>query len=453
MLKITKIAYSKNLTKSKCQKLAEIALRLGNLRTEVWAKFGSINGTKIKHREIRDKWLEEKRKFDIPARLWKSTLDNVMSDITMCREAAKVKVRKDIFKRTKDKVELKRMYGLLKSNNWTEDYYLCRLMRKYYKHGKTNVKNQIILDTNSYSTFKKNGKCWLSVQSLEKGKRICVPLSTNVTPKNTLRIIIAEGNIEVHYSIEEVTHKKPCGTSTVGVDKGYTEAFTDSDGVKHGQGLGTILSSESDFRKEKYKNRNKIKSVVDKAKKSGNIEKVKRIIDNNLGRKKLETRKDKHEKNVRTMIFNATHKVVDKASVVVAEDLTSVMRNKKKISRNQKRRLSGWAKGLLAEALASVTRRRSASFVLVNAAYTSQMDSITGLLEGKRVGDKFYHENGEVSDADWNAARNILRRLADFEIKLFTKFTTVKSILLKRTKRVRLGLLNQDTRLSNVPSQ
>jgi len=81
------------------------------------------------------------------------------------------------------------------------------------------------------------------------------------------------------------------------------------------------------------------------------------------------------------------------------------------------------------------------------------MDSITGLLEGKRVGDKFYHENGEVSDADWNAARNILRRLADFEIKLFTKFTTVKSILLKRTKRVRLGLLNQDTRLSNVPSQ
>jgi len=371
----------------------------------------------------------------------------------MCREAAKVKVRKDIFKRTKDTVELKRMYGLLKYNNWTEDKYLCRLMRKYFKHGKTNVKNQIILDAGHYSTFQKNGKCWLKVQSLEYRKQICVPLSTNVEPKNRLRIIIAEGNIEVHYSIEEVTHKKPCGTSTVGVDKGYTEAFTDSDGVKHGQGLGTILSSESDFRKEKYKNRSKIKSVVDKAKKSGNIEKVKRIIDNNLGRKKLETRKDKHEKNVRTMIFNATHKVVDKASVVVAEDLTSVMRNKKKISRNQKRRLSGWAKGLLAEALASVTRRRSASFVLVNAAYTSQMDSITGLLEGKRVGDKFYHENGEVSDADWNAARNILYRLADFEIKLFTKFTTVKSILLKRTKRVRLGLLNQDTRLSNVPSQ
>ena len=43
----------------------------------------------------------------------------------------------------------------------------------------------------------------------------------------------------------------------------------------------------------------------------------------------------------------------------------------------------------------------------VNPAYTSQMDSKTGLLEGSRDGDKFYHANGEVGQADINAVCNI----------------------------------------------
>ena len=37
---------------------------------------------------------------------------------------------------------------------------------------------------------------------------------------------------------------------------------------------------------------------------------------------------------------------------------------------------------------------------MVNGAYTSQMDSQnSGLLTGKRIGDKFHRENGEVMQA------------------------------------------------------
>ncbi|EQD25961.1 hypothetical protein B2A_15857, partial [mine drainage metagenome] len=39
---------------------------------------------------------------------------------------------------------------------------------------------------------------------------------------------------------------------------------------------------------------------------------------------------------------------------------------------------SAWAKGVLAEALDSVCTQRQADHRLVNAAYTSQMDSVTG---------------------------------------------------------------------------
>ena len=62
------------------------------------------------------------------------------------------------------------------------------------------------------------------------------------------------------------------------------------------------------------------------------------------------------------------------------------------------------------------------------------MDSRNGTLSGKRSGDKFHCENGEVLQADVNAARNVLARLYDREIGRWMPYQQVKSILLKRTQ-------------------
>ncbi|WP_298445512.1 zinc ribbon domain-containing protein, partial [Ferrimicrobium sp.] len=97
------------------------------------------------------------------------------------------------------------------------------------------------------------------------------------------------------------------------------------------------------------------------------------------------------------------------------------------------RRMSSWAKGALAEALESTTQQRKARHVLVNAAYTSQMDSNTHLLEGRRVADKFYCANGDVLQADFNAARNLRHRYFDREINLYTPYGEVRRILLARS--------------------
>jgi IS605 OrfB family transposase len=47
---------------------------------------------------------------------------------------------------------------------------------------------------------------------------------------------------------------------------------------------------------------------------------------------------------------------------------------------------------------------------LVSPAYTSQIDSVTGIREGERKGCRFYAKNGLVYDADINAAINIAKR-------------------------------------------
>ena len=52
---------------------------------------------------------------------------------------------------------------------------------------------------------------------------------------------------------------------------------------------------------------------------------------------------------------------------------------------------------------------------LVNSAYTSQIDSFSGLLIGTRKGDRFYRTNGEVIQADWNAAPHLHTLKADVQ--------------------------------------
>ena len=114
MRKVTRIAYSHNLNAGKLEQLKEIALSLGKLRTEVWHRYGSISGVGLTSRQIRDQWLAEGRDFDLLAlaRLWKETLRDTFDDICMYREAAKVKVRKAIHKRTEDVSEQKRLFRL-----------------------------------------------------------------------------------------------------------------------------------------------------------------------------------------------------------------------------------------------------------------------------------------------------------------------------------------------------
>jgi len=376
--------------------------------------------------------MAEGHKFDVPANAWKETVRDAKADISMTVEAAKVKVRRAIRRHTKDEAERKRLYTLLKKNEWASDKYLSRTMRKYWNRGHNHTHNQIIVRSDNVTTFQRNGQAWLAIPGLEPRRKIAIPLNTTVEPKGTLRIILREGCVEVHYAIE-VEQTADCGSETIGVDKGYSEVFVDSDGERYGENLGEILCAESDYLKVKNQRRAKLRAL---AKNTGNERKRQNIIHNNLGRKKLDRRACKTKANIRDVVFKAAHAIVDKASTIAAEDLAAPMIGKK-FGKNMNRRLSSWTKGIIAEALESTTKRRSATLVLVNPAYTSQMDSRNGCLLGKRRGDSFHCFDGVVLQADENSARNVRDRLKDREIDRWTPYKTVRSILLERTKRQR----------------
>jgi len=436
---VTRIIKSKNLNQGKYQQLLIQAKWLGKIRSEVWHRFGSVKGVLIKSdRKIRDQWLFDKRQFNVSANAWIDPLRDSFGNIKANRESAQEKVRKVLYKQVSQEKKRLSLYQKLKSDDWTYDNYLRRLMRKYWKHGRNHTNNQIIVRSDNYTTFQLGGRTFIKIPSLIRGKRIAIPLNTTIKPTGTLRLILIDGDVEIHYTID-LKEIKNCGPASLGIDKGYTEVFVDSDGEHYGEGLGELLGKHSDKLKKKYQARNKLKAVISKK-----PHKKKNIIENNLGRKKLNCQNRKVKSVVRDKIFQATNQLVDKAEIIAAEDLTAPMASTK-FGKNVTRRLSAWTKGVIANALDTVSRRRGSSVILVNSAGTKQMDSRYGVLLGKRSGDSFHCFDGVVLQADENAARNVLARLHDQEIDRWIPFQKVKSILLERTERLRLGLLNQDS--------
>jgi hypothetical protein len=213
---VTRIVTSNHLNSSKYQQLAIQAQRLGKIRSEVWQRFGSIKGVSIpSDRKIRDQWLQEPRQFKVSANAWKETLRDSFGNIKANRESTKEQVRTTLYKTVVDDQERLASYKKLSSDQWISDNYLRRVMRKHWKHGRNHTNNQIVVRSDNYTTFQLGGCVWLKIPGLQKGKRIAIPLNTRVEPNGTLRLILHEGIIEVHYTIE-AKETENCGNETIG---------------------------------------------------------------------------------------------------------------------------------------------------------------------------------------------------------------------------------------------
>jgi IS605 OrfB family transposase len=448
---VTRIAWSADLNPGKYAQLQEQARRLGRVRSEIWRRYGSVSGVQVHDRAVRDQWMAAGTNcsFGLLANPWKETVRDAMGDIRACRGAAKVKARQAIRRHTADEHERRRLYRLLKADRWADDAYLSRIMRKYWHRGHNHTRNQIVVRADQYTTWTlaEGGNVWLAVPGLQRRSRVAIPLNTTVAPAGTLRLILRGGQVEVHYQVDAATLKsarRPCGNRQIGVDKGYTEVLTDSDGQHHGPDLGQLLTAQSDLRKRKGIARSKLRAVRDRAAKAGDRAKAERIERYNLGTIKRSRQAARWQAQVRTVTYQAVNQVADKAATIVVEDLTKPFTGRKRLGRNTNRRLAAWTKGLTARALHDVSERRGSALVLVNAAYTSQADPRTGLLAIRR-GDRLHLPGGVVMQADHAAAINILHRASDPDITLYTPWTRVRQILQERADRHRARLPAQDS--------
>ena len=418
--------------------LRAVCKAMAFVRADLWRRYGALQNVGKSAADIRKEittqgWYAP---LQVDGTIRAETTKDVVNDILTYKAAACMKVRQAIARRTSDATERKRLYRLLGDDKWLEDTYLHRMMRKHFRHGVARCDNQFVVRSDRHESRIVGGRLTITIRiARQYGEPIV--LTTNSSGKNVditgcnLRIILKDDRVEIHYATSK-SEGRPCGTAGVGVDKGYTEAFTDSDGDHHGAQFGAVMTAYSDKVAKTGQARNRLHALEKAHRVAGRIAKADRIRSNNLGRVKLGSRRERAHEQLRTIAYQAAHSIVDKAAMVGSEDLTSLIRGKNQW-RHYNRRMSAWAKGVLAQALEEVCVQRGAMHVVVNAAYTSQMDSFTGLLEGRREGDKFYRANGDVLQADFNAARNVKLRMDDPEITRYMPYLQVKHILLSRS--------------------
>ena len=440
---VTRIALSLPLRRSVMSELQEITRRLAPVRGLAWRLYGSLGGLNRSPEAIRDQdWMGDEglaAHLGLPARVWKATLSDALSNIKAHTEGAKAAVKDNLLRRVGsgalEKQACQEKIHSLGSDAWLKDNLLHRLMRERWQRGHSHCDNQIVLDCQCYSVVDLQTKVtWIAVTGLFPRQRLSVPLKGRHPISGTIRLILRDAeHIEVHYTLAESVAFQPraCGEKELGLDKGYSEVFTDQEGERYGEGLGKLLAETSDQRKGLYQCRQKIASVAEKARQRGDEKTARRIEANNLGTKKRDDHRLAHKSQVRTLIYTAVHQVFDKANSVVVEDLSRPITGYDRGS-NTNRRLSAWVKGVEQEAVLQISERRGASLCLVNAAYTSQVVPCC-LSLGQRSGDRLYcMQCRAVYEADRVAAGNVLDRKYDQEIGLHPPYQMVRRILQKR---------------------
>ncbi len=443
----TQIVPVVGMSKSVDFELLQVMKKLGVVRAESYNKLGSINhwGLDWKKAIPEVKSFRTPNTLGLPAKLMDWTINDVAKAITASQAACTDAVVKKIYKRLPGKENQKARIELgqqLLTLAFLDNPLLHRLIRKEFKRGHSWVKNQIVYQQVGYKCRRLSRNTYqLELAGLRRGKRNRIIVRSNRQISGQIRLIHNQTlqRFEIHFLVDYGTVEVPAKRRPVGIDKGYTEAFYDSDGQGHGLNLGKATTEKSDRICAKNRNRGKLWAIHRKLEKLDPVKSA-RILKNNLNRKTENKRYRQNQSELTAIIGAASKSLFNGESLLVfAEDLTQPIKNKRQ-SKAMSRKLNSWMKGVMRDSLQKWANWTGSVVTEVQPSYTSQIDSVTGTLLGKRSGDSFTRFNGVVLQADHNAAKNILDRGTDKEITRYMTKTEVQAVLLRRTARFLKGM-------------
>ncbi|NES82221.1 MAG: transposase, partial [Moorea sp. SIO2B7] len=389
----------------------------------------------------------------LPSKLMEWTVSDVAKAITASQAACTEAVIKKVYKRFPGKDNQKKRKELckqLKSVAFLDNSLLHRFVRKEFQRGHSWGKNQIVYQHRGYKCKRLSRNTYqLEIAGLKRGKRNRIVVRSNRKIKGQIRLIHNQllQRFEIHFLVDYGTVEISSERRSIGVDKGYTEAFYDSEGQAHGKELGKVATKKSERICAKNRNRGKLWALHRKLEKIDPAKSA-RILENNLTRKTENRRYRKNQSELTAIIGAASKSLFNGESLKVfavreawptASDLTQPIRNKRQ-SKAVSRKLNSWMKGVMRDSLQKWADWTGSLVTEVQPSYTSQIDSRNGTLLGKRTGDNFTGFDGVVLQADCNAAKNILARGTDKEISRYMNKTEVQAVLLRRTARFLKGM-------------
>lgn len=303
----------------------------------------------------------------------------------------------------------------------------------------------------------------LSVKSLERGKRIEIPITTS---RNGLRrlnqygmksasITINDNGVKVTIPFEKKIKSKSSKGNLIGIDAGITDLLYDSNGNSYGK-----YSKVIDFYNEKVipedAKQNKLKSLMKKYQKELKSKTTHPIrkeflrvkicnINTMIQQNKKASRTRRAYKHMQVSEISgaikgymSSIKGTDATTVIEDLDITVFNRGKK-----NNRRDSLWVRGQLHKKLEELLAWNGFDVIKVDPAYTSKLCPICSNIHNDNRKYKGFKctKCGHIDDADSNASINIKNRAFDTEItnivekyKYNTKkrHTAIKELYAKR---------------------
>lgn len=193
-------------------------------------------------------------------------------------------------------------------------------------------------------------------------------------------------NICICFSFDTKPKEKLNNKLCLGVDLGIRVSAATSDGR---------LIIDKKFNGEKRKLRFNKRKLQSKETKSS-CKKINKL------------RYKEHNKNKNQTHLVANEILKTNADTIALENLKGIKAKKNKFQ--NKNTISQIPLYELRRVITYKAENQGKTILLVNPAYTSQTDSLTGNRDGERRGRRFYAKSGLVYDSDINAARNIGNR-------------------------------------------
>jgi IS605 OrfB family transposase len=327
-----------------------------------------------------------------------------------------------------EKIELS-----LPSRKQVQNYLRRRARRIMGARPTVKTARSFILDCTLYSVVETLTGQGISISSLEKGKRILIPLKGEGDIRGNIRVVLVPESrqVEVHVTFD-VRIAVNNSTEIVANDVGLTEVFVDDEGNVYGPELGDTLKNASRALNAKGKKRNKLHALAKRYNKEGKTAKARNIRRRSLGGKKLNALKRRTKITVANQINRAINESIRKRNpgIIVTEKLD--FRGKAK-NKDISRRVSYWHRSTLKDRFEFKASAAGCRREQINPAYTSQTCPQCGYLDkANRKGDVFQClKCGHAGHADQVAAVNQKSRYFDKRITLDTPKERVREILLE----------------------
>ena len=321
-------------------------------------------------------------------------------------------------------------------------------------HALNKYAESAMLDDTSYRVFVEHGKQYISISSLERGKRVILPLLGNVSIHGNIRLVYADDHFEIHTMAKVKVKKTAYRITDMALDAGTTEVYTDQNNRRYGTGFGRILANVDARVADKGKKRNQIRDTAKKKEFATEEERnahLRNVRKHNLGQKKQTAQRTKARTAFANEINQALNEVLAQQPKRVIVENLSHMRGKAK-GKKMSRKVSLWMRSVLNERASFKTEARGSRLEAVASAYTSQECSHCGFTaKENRAGDHFRCLNcGRVDTADGNAAKVILKRFYDPDMKPWMNKCQIKRILDRRNAEITGATLGAGCEVSEL---